>query len=115
MSQAQIPSKAPATAGMERLEELRGNLPPGAPIAGSVMDYPAANILPNSNGAGPVYPNAPGPYDYRAIEFGYAPAMDVEAIRKRHLARAGEPGLLFGNDSEDMRMVGRGIDGRVIP
>ena len=97
------------------IEELQGALPAGEPITGSVMDYPAANILPNSNGVEPVYPNVPGPYDYWAIEFGYSPAMNVDAVRNRHLARAGEPGLLFGNDSEDMRTVGRGIDPRVIP
>ena len=33
------------------IEELQGSLPPGQPITGSVMDYPAANILPQNNGA----------------------------------------------------------------
>ncbi len=97
------------------IEELQGSLPAGEPITGSVMDYPAANILPQSNGSQPVYPTVPGPYDYWAIAFGYSPAMRVDSVRGSHLASAGGPGLLFGNDSEDMRSVGRGIDPRVIP
>lgn len=97
------------------IEELQGSLPAGEPITGSVMDYPAANMLPGTNGAQPVYPTMPGPYDYWAIAYGYSPSMNVDAVRNQHLARAGGPGLLFGNDSEDMRSVGRGIDPRVIP
>ncbi|MEZ5709040.1 MAG: zinc-dependent metalloprotease [Blastomonas sp.] len=97
------------------LDELQGGLSPDQPITGSVMDYPATNILQKGGSALPAYPTMPGPYDYWAIRFGYGDGMDDPATRAEHLAKAGQPGLLFGNDAEDMRSLGRGIDPRVIP
>lgn len=97
------------------LEELAGGLSPDQPITGSVMDYPAVNILSNAPSAVPIYPHMPGPYDLWAIQFGYGSAMDDPATRTAHLAQAGSAGLNFGNDAEDMRSLGRGIDPRVIP
>ncbi|MEL6112443.1 MAG: zinc-dependent metalloprotease [Pseudomonadota bacterium] len=83
----------------------------GAPT-GSVMDYPAINMAPLGVAQGDYYMQRPGPYDDWAIEFGYRPDLD-QSGRKALLSRAGEPGLAFGNDADDMRAPGRGIDPRV--
>ena len=83
----------------------------GAP-AGSVMDYPAINVAPIDREQGDFYVQKPGPYDDWAIEFGYRPQLDPIA-RKALLARSAENGLAFGNDADDMRAPGRGIDPRV--
>ncbi len=83
----------------------------GAPT-GSVMDYPAINMAPLGMKQGDYYMQKPGPYDDWAIEFGYRPGLEG-AAREALLARAGEPGLEFGNDADDMRAPGRGIDPRV--
>jgi len=83
----------------------------GAPT-GSVMDYPAVNIAPDGVTQGDYYMKRPGPYDDWAIEFGYRPGLDPIA-RKALLARSGEKGLAFGNDADDMRAPGRGIDPQV--
>jgi len=59
----------------------------------------------------------PGPYDDWAIEYGYSPALEdpvaEEARLQAILARAGEPQLAYGNDQDDMRTPGAGIDPRV--
>jgi len=58
----------------------------------------------------------PGPYDDWAIEFGYSQALDGpdgEANRVALLNRSTEPQLVFGNDADDMRAPGAGIDPRV--
>ena len=83
----------------------------GAPT-GSVMDYPALNMAPLGVTQGDYYMKRPGPYDDWAIEFGYRPGLDPIA-RKALLERSGENGLAFGNDADDMRAPGRGIDPRV--
>ena len=89
----------------------------GAPT-GSVMDYPAVNIAPKGVAQGDFYMLRPGPYDDWAIEFGYHPVLDdptaEEARVDALLARAGETPLLFGNDADDMRAPGSGIDPRVM-
>ena len=83
----------------------------GAPTA-SVMDYPAINIAPLGIEQGDYYMQRPGPYDEWAIEFGYRPNLDNEE-RMKLLGRAHEKGLAFGNDTDDMRAPGSGIDPRV--
>lgn len=89
----------------------------GAPT-GSVMDYPSVNIAPLDTAQGDFYMQRPGPYDDWAIEFGYRPSLadpDAEAARiAALLARSSEPGNMFGNDADDMRRPGRGIDPRVM-
>lgn len=89
----------------------------GAPTA-SVMDYPAVNIAPQGAEQGDYYMRRPGPYDDWAIEFGYRPSLaDPSAEEARVdalLARSTEPGNIFGNDADDMRAPGRGIDPRVM-
>jgi hypothetical protein len=86
-------------------------------ISGSVMDYAAINFAPPGRAQTLFYDTKPGPYDDWAIEYGYSQALDdptaEEARLHTILARAGEPGLAFGNDADDMRSAGGGIDPRV--
>jgi len=83
-------------------------------LTGSVMDYPAINLAPIGVQQGQFYTTAPGPYDDWAIEFGYSDRVDDAAYRRDLLARSVEPALCFGNDADDMRSPGRGIDPRVM-
>lgn len=85
-----------------------------AGLAGSVMDYPAINFAPEGYGPSQFYSTKPGPYDDWAIIFGYAPEIDDPAAREALLARSLEPELAFGNDADDMRAPGRGLDPRVM-
>lgn len=82
-------------------------------LIGSVMDYPALNFAPKGQTQAHYAPTTPGPYDLWAIEFGYSPDLDDPAVRAAHLARSTEPGHEFGNDADDMRAPGFGIDPRV--
>ncbi len=85
-------------------------------IAGSVMDYTPVNLAPPGREQTGFYDVKPGPYDDWAIEFGYSPELDGadgEARRTELLNRSTEPQLVFGNDADDMRSPGRGIDPRV--
>jgi hypothetical protein len=85
----------------------------GAPSA-SVMDYHAANIAPPGMEQGDYEHSRVGPYDRWAISFGYMPEAAEADMRERLLARASEPALTFGNDADDMRYPGKGIDPRVM-
>ncbi|MEE4208955.1 MAG: zinc-dependent metalloprotease [Parvularcula sp.] len=85
----------------------------GAP-SGSVMDYHAINIAPLGMEQGDFHHSRPGAYDLWAIEFGYKPEVSDPDVRAALLARSGEAQLAFGNDSDDMRSPGRGIDPRVM-
>jgi len=86
-------------------------------IAGSVMDYPAVNFAPDRDRQTLFYSVTPGPYDDWFIEYGYSTALDdpeSEAERLESiLARSTRPELAFGNDADDMRSPGAGIDPRV--
>jgi hypothetical protein len=82
-------------------------------LVGSVMDYPSINYSINGKDQGHYYTIRPGDYDIWAIEFGYDPDLDDPAKRETHLARSAEKGLAFGNDADDMRAPGRGIDPRI--
>ena len=83
-------------------------------LSGSVMDYEAVNVAPPGQAQTPFYQNRPGLYDHWAIEYGYAPSLaDTAAEQERLqtlLARSKEPELAYGNDADDMRRPGRGID-----
>jgi hypothetical protein len=87
-------------------------------LTGSVMDYPAANVALDKAKQGQYFTSIPGPYDMWAIEFGYTPSLtdaNAEATRvKKLLSRSNEPQLTFGNDADDMRAPGKGIDPRVM-
>ena len=78
----------------------------------SVMDYPSINVAPSGVEQGDFYTTRTGPYDDWAIVFGYSPDIEGEA-REAHLAKSTEPGHIFGNDADDMRSPGAGIDPRV--
>ena len=87
-------------------------------LTGSVMDYPAINISYNEEDQGQYYTTIPGPYDHWAIEYGYSerlsdPGQEAERLNKI-LLRSDEQELAFGNDADDMRSPGHGIDPRVM-
>ncbi|TDU70626.1 uncharacterized protein DUF5117 [Prosthecobacter fusiformis] len=87
-------------------------------LTGSVMDYMPANIAPLGVKQGEYYITKPGPYDHWAIEYGYSEALedpeaDVKRLKKI-AARSHQPELAFGNDADDMRSVGSGIDPRAM-
>lgn len=86
-------------------------------LTGSVMDYPAANVTMDRSKQGDYFTSRPGPYDIWAIEYGYSPAADnpdKEAERLSNiLKRSTDTLLVFGNDADDMRGFGSGIDPRV--
>jgi len=85
-------------------------------LQGSVMDYPAVNVSLDRSKQGDYYTTKAGPYDLWAIEYGYTPFAEgeEEAGLKKILARSTDPQLAFGNDADDMRSPGAGIDPRVM-
>jgi hypothetical protein len=85
---------------------------------GSVMDYGNVNVAGAGKAQGEYYMTKAGPYDIWAIQFGYTPSLPDESAEQARmnalLARSTEPALAFGNDADDMRSPGRGIDPRVM-
>ena len=83
-------------------------------LKGSVMDYTGPNLAPPGKEQGLYFDVVPGPYDHWAIEYGYSPGLAdpvAETARlEKILSRSTEPDLTFGNDADDMRNVGAGID-----
>tara|TARA_B100000029_G_scaffold104154_1_gene94648 strand:- start:291 stop:2801 length:2511 start_codon:yes stop_codon:yes gene_type:complete len=82
-------------------------------VTASVMEYPAVNLAPIGVNQGDYYDVVTGPYDNWAIEFGYTPNLN-EKQRKEILFKSDEPELIFGNDADDMRSPGKGIDPRAM-
>jgi hypothetical protein len=84
-------------------------------LQGSVMDYPAINVSSDRSKQGDYYTTKAGPYDLWAIEYGYTPfsEKDEQAGLNKILSRSTDPHLAFGNDADDMRSPGGGIDPRV--
>lgn len=84
-------------------------------LIGSVMDYPAINISSDRSKQGDYYTTKAGPYDLWAIEYGYSTFKEgeEEAGLRNILSRSNQPGLEFGNDGDDMRAPGKGMDPRV--
>lgn len=86
-------------------------------LTASVMDYPAVNVSADKSKQGDYFTTRPGPYDLWAIEYGYSSALSDEAAENKRLAdilgRSSDSLLIFGNDADDMRGIGRGIDPRV--
>jgi Met-zincin/Domain of unknown function (DUF5117) len=82
---------------------------------GSVMDYPAINIALDKSKQGDYYTTRTGPYDLWAIEYGYTPFAESEEENElqKIAARSNDPKLAFGNDGDDMRAPGKGMDPRV--
>jgi hypothetical protein len=82
----------------------------------SVMDYPSINIALDKTKQGDYYTTKSGPYDGWAIEYGYRQfenSYDEENGLAKILSRSNDPQLIFGNDGDDMRSPGKGIDPRV--
>ena len=86
-------------------------------LAGSVMDYPAVNYAPTEAEQTLFYTITPGPYDDWYIEYAYSAGLDDAQAEHARLqaiaARSSEPELAFGNDADDMRSPGGGMDPRV--
>jgi hypothetical protein len=84
-------------------------------LMGSVMDYPAINVALDRSKQGDYYTTKAGPYDLWAIEFGYSQftPTEEEAGLTKILSRSNDPKLAFGNDGDDMRAPGKGMDPRV--
>jgi hypothetical protein len=85
-------------------------------MIGSVMDYPSINVSLDRNKQGNYYTTKAGPYDLWAIEYGYTTfaAGEEESGLNKILSRSTDPQLAFGNDADDMRSPGGGIDPRVM-
>lgn len=85
-------------------------------LQGSVMDYPAINVALDRSKQGDYYTTMAGPYDWWAIEYGYTPCdPDQEtSLTAKIASRSNDPKLTFGNDADDMRGIGGGIDPRVM-
>ena len=81
-------------------------------LSASVMDYEAVNVAPGNKPQTLFYQNRPGPYDDWVITYAYSEFSDADqaASLEGILARASEPQLTYGNDADDMRSPGRGID-----
>ena len=85
----------------------------GKALTGSVMDYAGINVTNDRSKQGQYYDMNIGPYDVWAIQFGYTPFKDASEMNAL-LERSTEPELIFGNDADDMRSPGKGIDPRVM-
>ena len=83
-------------------------------MCNSVMEYPAINFARNPEDQTLYYDNSPGPYDYWVIEYGYSEGLeDAESEELRLesiLSKSNSELLQFGNDADDMRSTGRGIN-----
>jgi len=85
-------------------------------MCNSVMEYPSINFARNKAEQTRFYDDSPGPYDKWVIEYGYSirreeEDADAEAARlSAILERSTDPLLQFGNDADDMRSTGRGIN-----
>ena len=83
-------------------------------MCNSVMEYPSINFARNKAEQTRFYDDSPGPYDKWVIEYGYSVGLedaDAEAARLGAiLERSTDPLLQFGNDADDMRGTGRGIN-----
>ncbi|MCL9980415.1 MAG: zinc-dependent metalloprotease [Bacteroidia bacterium] len=88
-------------------------------LIGSVMDYPAIN-MPSYGVKNKVQycQVEPGPYDLWAIDYGYSLPLeneeDEQARLRNILSKSIQPDLTFGNDADDMRAPGKGLDPRVM-
>ena len=85
----------------------------GKALTGSVMDYAGINLTLDKEKQGQYFDMAVGPYDIWAIQFGYTPFKDNQELIDL-LLRSTEQKLIFGNDADDMRSPGKGIDPRVM-
>ncbi len=81
-------------------------------LSSSVMDYHALNIAPLGTQQGQYADIKPGKYDILAIKYGYSPNLskkDLVGMLEKYSSKE----YLFGNDGDDMRSPGKGIDPRI--
>ena len=81
-------------------------------LSSSVMDYHALNIAPLGVEQGQYADIKPGKYDILAIKYGYTPNLskkDLDSMLEKYSSNE----YLFGNDGDDMRSPGKGIDPRI--
>ena len=81
-------------------------------LSASVMDYHALNIAPLGVKQGQYADIKPGKYDILAIKYGYTPNLSKNDLNNM-LDEYSSSDYLFGNDGDDMRSPGRGIDPRI--
>ncbi|MDB4088539.1 zinc-dependent metalloprotease [Flavobacteriales bacterium] len=83
-------------------------------MCNSVMEYPAINFALNKSEQTYYYDDKTGLYDHWVIEFGYSQALEDDIAEEKRLtkilSRSTDPKLVFGNDADDMRSPGKGID-----
>ena len=83
-------------------------------MCNSVMEYPAINFALNKEEQSLFYDYKPGAYDDWAIDYGYSEALSDPAAEEdrlqKILSKSDDPMLVFGNDADDMRSPGKGID-----
>lgn len=83
-------------------------------MCNSVMEYPSINFARNKAEQTRFYDDSPGPYDKWVIEYGYSIRRNEEDAEAERLSaileRSTDPLLQFGNDADDMRSTGRGIN-----
>jgi len=87
-------------------------------LTSSVMDYNSSNVGPDSKHHGQFYTTTPGPYDIWAIQYGYTPAHENPEDEKERtrdlLDMSTKKEYGYGNDADDMRSPGKGIDPRIM-
>jgi len=81
-------------------------------LSSSVMDYHALNIAPLGVEQGQYADVKPGKYDILAIKYGYTPKLSKKDLNSM-LEKYSSNEYLFGNDGDDMRSPGKGIDPRI--
>ena len=81
-------------------------------LSSSVMDYHALNIAPLGVKQGQYADIKPGKYDILAIKYGYTPELSKKELNNM-LDKYSSDEYLFGNDGDDMRSPGKGIDPRI--
>ena len=81
-------------------------------LSSSVMDYHALNIAPLGVKQGQYADIKPGKYDILAIKYAYTPKLSKKDLNNM-LDKYSSLDYLFGNDGDDMRSPGKGIDPRI--
>jgi len=86
-------------------------------LIASVMEYPAVNVALDKTKQGDYFTTRPGPYDVWAITYGYSQGLDNPTEEEKRLeeilSKSADSTLIFGNDADDMRSPGKGVDPRV--
>lgn len=83
-------------------------------LCSSVMEYPAVHFPTDEMDHQTWFDSNPGVYDDWVIEYGYSPSLPDPAKEEERLSRilerSADPKLAYGNDADDMRSSGKGID-----